>query len=95
MAGAILKALMLWVRKEKRQKSSRLAVTIRKDKAVQNLVSRMICWGKGRALRGCRDPLSYSHSSLIPPLPQGRSSPSHEAAGDRVREPRAESSCGP
>lgn len=41
--GAILKASMLWVRKEKRQKSSKLAVTIRKDNAVQNLVSRMIC----------------------------------------------------
>ena len=35
--GAILKASMLWVRKEKRQKSSKLAVTIRKDNAVQNL----------------------------------------------------------
>lgn len=95
MAGAILKASKLWVRKEKRQKSSRLAVTIRKDNAVQNLVSRMICRGKGRAHRGCGDLFPYSHPSLIPPLPQQRSSPSHEAAGDCVREPRAEPGCSP
>ena len=49
MVGAILKASMLWVRKEKKQKSSRLAVTIRKDNTVQNLVSRMICRDKGGA----------------------------------------------
>lgn len=51
MAGAILKASTLWVRKEKRQKRSRLAVTIRKDNTVQYFVSRTICADKGRAGR--------------------------------------------